>query len=67
MPEMAKRLKITGSVLLNATVEPNGRVKSVSTIMGNKLLVEAAKEAVAKWKFTPAESETIEEVEVTFP
>lgn len=67
MPEMAKRLKITGTVLLNATVEPNGHVKSVSTVMGNKLLAEAAKEAVTRWKFAPAESETIEEVEVTFP
>ena len=66
-PEMAKRLKITGSVLLDATVEPNGKVKSVNTILGNGMLAEAAKEAVAKWKFAPAEQETIEQVEIAFP
>jgi TonB family protein len=66
-PEMAKRMKITGSVLLNATVAPDGKVKSVNTIMGNGMLAEAAKEAVLKWKFVPTEQETIEEVEVVFP
>ena len=66
MPEIAKRLKITGTVLLNVTVSPSGHVKSVSTIMGNSMLDEAAKEAVSKWKFAPAESETIEEIEVDF-
>ena len=66
-PEMAKRLKITGTVLLNATVTPAGHVKAVSTIMGNNMLAEAAKEAVSKWKFAPADNQTIEEVEVEFP
>jgi TonB family protein len=66
-PTVAKRLKITGSVLLNATVEPDGKVKAVNTIMGNGMLAEAAKEAVVKWKFAPAEQETIEEVEIVFP
>ena len=66
-PEMAKRLKITGSVLLNATVAPNGSVKEVKTVMGEKILVEAAKDAVLKWKFAPSEHQTIEDVEVVFP
>jgi TonB family protein len=66
-PEMAKRMKITGSVLLNATVEANGHVKAVNTIMGNGMLAEAAKEAVSKWKFAPTEKETIEEIEIAFP
>jgi TonB family protein len=66
VPEMAKRLKITGTVMLNATVEPNGTVKAVKTVMGEKMLVEAAKDAVMKWKYVPAEHETIEDVEVEF-
>jgi len=65
-PEMAKRLKITGSVLLNATVAPNGAVKQVKTVMGEKILVEAAKEAVLKWKYAPSEHETVEDVEIVF-
>jgi TonB family protein len=66
-PEMAKRLKITGTVMLNATVTPAGTVKEVHTVMGEKMLLEAAKEAVLKWKFAPAEHQTIEDVEVEFP
>jgi TonB family protein len=66
-PEMAKRLKITGTVMLNATVTPGGTVKEVHTVMGEKMLLEAAKEAVLKWKFAVADHETIEDVEVAFP
>jgi len=66
-PEMAKRLKITGTVMLNATVTPGGTVKEVHTVMGEKMLLEAAKEAVMKWKFSPTDHETIEDVEVSFP
>jgi TonB family protein len=65
-PEMAKRMKITGTVLLHATVEPNGKVKAVNLVMGESLLVEAAKEAVLHWKFAPAERESVEDVEVEF-
>lgn len=65
-PEMAKRLRISGTVMLNATVAPNGNVKTVQTVMGEKMLVEAAKEAVLKWKFAPAERETIEDIEIEF-
>jgi TonB family protein len=66
-PETAKRLKIAGSVLLNATVEPSGRVKEANPVMGENLLLKPAKEAVLQWRFTPAHYETIEEVEVVFP
>ena len=65
-PEMAKRLRITGTVMLNATVAPNGTVKSVKTVMGEKMLMEAAKEALMKWKFAPTEHETVEDVEIEF-
>jgi len=33
---------------------------------GNPVLVDAAVEAVAKWKFDPGPSETTEVVQVTF-
>jgi len=65
-PEIAKRMKITGQVLLNVTVEANGKVKAASSLMGHHMLTEAAKAAVMKWKFAPAENETIEQVEINF-
>lgn len=66
-PKIAQRLKVTGSVLLNVVVAPNGTVKSATTIMGHAALCEAAKDAVMKWKFAPAEYETTEQVEIQFP
>jgi TonB family protein len=65
-PEIAKRMKITGTVLLHVKVAPEGTVKAVNTVMGNAMLAEAAKEAVSHWKFAPAEYETVEDVEVEF-
>jgi TonB family protein len=66
-PEEAKRLKIVGTVLLSATVEPSGRVKAVSPVMGEKLLLKPAQNAVSQWRFTPSHYETVEDVEVVFP
>lgn len=66
-PPIAKRMKVTGSVLLTVTVEANGRVKSADAVMGEHLLIEAARVAVEKWKFEPAESQTFEDVELQFP
>ena len=60
-PEVAKRMKIAGTVMLHATVEPNGKVTKVTTVMGENLLVEAAKEAVLRWKYAPAETQTVED------
>jgi TonB family protein len=66
-PEEAKRLKISGTVLLSATVEPSGKVKAVNPVMGEKLLLKPAQNAVFQWRFMPAHYETIEDVEVVFP
>jgi TonB family protein len=66
-PEMAKRLKIVGTVLLSATVEPSGKVKAVNPVMGEKVLLKSAQDAVLHWKFTPARYETTEDIEVVFP
>ncbi|WP_420239739.1 energy transducer TonB [Telmatobacter bradus] len=66
-PPIAKRMKVTGSVLLTVTVEPNGHVKSADAVMGEHVLLEAARNAVEKWKFEPADSQTFEDVELQFP
>jgi TonB family protein len=65
-PEMAKRLKITGIVLIEATVDPEGKVADVKTISGNRLLAPAAEDAVRKWKFVAAPAASTENVEINF-
>jgi TonB family protein len=65
-PELAKKMHIHGLVRIEAIVRPNGTVKSTRVLGGNPVLVESAQDAVGKWKFEPAQSETTEIVQVAF-
>ena len=59
-------MHIQGTVKLEAVVRPNGTVKSTRVIGGNPVLVEAAADAVSKWKFEANPSETTELLQLTF-
>lgn len=65
-PELAKKMHIHGIVRVEAVVRPNGAVKTTRVLGGNPVLVDAALDAVGKWKFEPAQAETTEVVQVTF-
>jgi TonB family protein len=54
-PELAKRMKITGVVKVEAKVDADGKVLDVKTLAGNHMLSTAAEEAVRKWKFAPGD------------
>ena len=53
-PEIAKRLRKTGTVIVRALVNEQGEVTEASAIRGVQHLTEAAVEAVRKWRFEPA-------------
>jgi TonB family protein len=65
-PELAKKMHIRGVVRVEATVRPNGSVKSTRVLGGNPVLVESAQDAVTKWKFEPSQGETTEIVQLSF-
>jgi TonB family protein len=65
-PELAKRMHIHGVVRVEAVVRPNGTVKSTRVLGGNPVLVDAAQDAIGKWKFESAQAETTELVQLTF-
>lgn len=65
-PDLAKRMHIRGIVRVEAIVRPNGAVKSSRALGGNPVLVDAALEAVNRWKFEAGQAETTEIVQVTF-
>lgn len=50
-PEIAKRMKISGVVKVQATVDAEGKVLDAKTVSGNHVLGAAAEDAVRKWKF----------------
>jgi TonB family protein len=65
-PELAKRMRISGVVHIAATVAPDGSVSATKTVSGNHMLTGAAEDAVHKWKFVPATSQSVVEVDVNF-
>ena len=65
-PDLAKRMRLHGIVRVEAVVKPNGVVKSTRVLGGNPVLVDAALDAVSKWKFEAGQTETTEVVQVTF-
>ena len=65
-PEMAKRMRITGTVRISATVAADGSVTAVKTVSGNAMLSHAAEDAVSRWKFAPGDAESTVEVDINF-
>ena len=65
-PELAKRMKISGVVKVQATVDADGKVVGVKSLNGNSALQNAAEEAVRKWKFVPGAGTDTVDVDVNF-
>jgi TonB family protein len=65
-PELARSMRIEGTVKLLVVVVPNGRPTSTRVIGGHPLLAKAAADAIDKWRWAPAPEETKELVELHF-
>jgi len=65
-PEIARRLKITGEVKVEALVDADGQVKSVKAVSGNHVLAVAAEDAVRQWKFQSGSGDSVVVVGVNF-
>lgn len=53
VPPLAKTLKIGGTVALDITVSPEGKVSSVTVLSGHPMLAPAFVDAVKKWQYKP--------------
>jgi TonB family protein len=65
-PELARQMRITGTVRLVAVVAPNGTVKMTEPVGGSPVLLKAAEDAVMKWKYVAAPEESKELIELHF-
>jgi TonB family protein len=65
-PDLARRMNITGTVKVLVVVTPSGNLKDTKVVGGNPLLVNAAMDALKKWKFEPADTESSGTVEFKF-
>jgi len=53
-PLSAKQRRLQGAVVLDATIDRNGRIQGVQVESGDRLLASAAIEAVRQWVYKPA-------------
>ncbi|MGH9740638.1 MAG: energy transducer TonB [Candidatus Acidiferrales bacterium] len=65
-PDLARQMNVTGKVKIEAKIAADGHVADTRVVGGSPLLVNAALDALKKWRFEPAPKETTEVVEFTF-
>lgn len=65
-PELARRLNLKGVVRVQVTVAAGGTVKEVKELGGNPVLLDALVRAVKKWKYEPADKDSVLEVKFDF-
>jgi len=65
-PEIAKRMRVSGVVRLEVTVDAEGRVLEVKPVSGNQMLSTAAQEAVKRWKFATGDGQSTVQVSLSF-
>jgi TonB family protein len=65
-PQIAGRIRLTGTVQAEAVVNPDGTVRVVKVVGGHPLLAQAVVRAVKQWKYQPATKETVEPVKFSF-
>jgi TonB family protein len=57
-PDLARKMKLAGTVKIEVVVSPNGTVKGARVVGGHPVLANAALDAARKWRFEPAAAET---------
>lgn len=53
-PVLARSERLTGSVLLDASIGEDGRVRTLKAVSGAPVLVSAAIDAVKQWRYSPS-------------
>jgi TonB family protein len=65
-PELARRMHLRGTVKLMVVVLPSGNIKDTKVMGGNPILVNAAMDALKKWRFEAGPEETSGTLEFKF-
>jgi TonB family protein len=65
-PELARRMHVSGTVVMHLTIAPDGSVSDAKVESGHALLGPAAQEAVKRWKFEPSPDTSDLTVDVNF-
>jgi protein TonB len=52
-PQIAQSARVSGVVIIEATIGPNGKVANARVLRSIPLLDQAALDAVKQWEYTP--------------
>jgi TonB family protein len=66
VPDLARKLNLSGTVRIEVTIAPDGNVKRSRVIGGHPVLAMAAEIAAQKSTFEPGPTETTEIIEFKF-
>jgi TonB family protein len=66
VPELARRMSITGKVKIEVVIASDGHVKSSRAVGGHPVLVQSCLDAIKEWRFEPAPEETTQMIEFDF-
>jgi TonB family protein len=65
-PEVARRLRLSGTVKVQVTITPDGKIKDTKITGGHPIFVNSVEQTLKEWKFTPASAETTTTLEFSF-
>jgi TonB family protein len=65
-PELARRMRLSGTVKVEVTILASGAVKSATVIGGHPVLAQSAVDAAKRWKFSPSGGESTQILEFEF-
>jgi TonB family protein len=63
-PEVAKQMRLVGTVKVEIIIGSDGKVKTTNVIGGHPVLVDATLTALKEWKYEPAKTDSV--VTLTF-
>ena len=52
-PELARQIRLEGTVVIRAVIGRDGRVESAEVVSGHQLFVRAALDAILQWRYRP--------------
>jgi protein TonB len=65
-PEIALKMRVEGTVKLEAVVDSDGTVKNVIVVSGHSLLKATAVDCVKQWEYEPTKDTSLVAIDITF-
>ena len=65
-PEMALKMRVAGTVKVEAVIDADGNVNNVIVVSGPALLKQTAVDCVKQWQYEPGKSTSLVPIEIDF-